>query len=346
MQLSFSNLLQKSIIRIASLLVILTSFGFSSTGYASSLTALSDTMSRVQASASSSHVLKFTTPSGATTSGKTITLTFPNTFNFTSKTIASLTFTHGPSTGLETVETLAAVPAANVWGAVFSGTNNSVLTLTSPTVGAALAANDKVIFTYNSTNSINPASTGTYLIVIGGSFGDTGEIGVNLVSSDQIAITATVDPSLTFTVNTAALALGSLSSASVTSSTNTSNLTIATNALSGYTISVSDAGNGTTAGLNNAAASYLIPTSTTTLAAGTEGYGGACNKVSGSGSCSFATAANAVNTFSLTPATFASFASKPAGTDTYSVIVRAAISTTTTAGSYADTLTLIGSGNF
>ena len=79
-----------------------------SQAFAASLTNLSDTMSRVQVSTASSHTLKFTTPSGATTSGKTIVLTFPSTFNFTTKSIASVSFTHGPSTGLETIETVAA----------------------------------------------------------------------------------------------------------------------------------------------------------------------------------------------------------------------------------------------
>ena len=318
-----------------------------SAAFASSLTALSDTMSRVQISANSSHTIKFTTPSGATTSGKTIILTFPGTFNFTSKTTASVSFTHGASTGLETTEILAAAPAASTWGAVFSGTNNSVLTLTSPTSAAALTAGDKVIITYNATNSINPTSTGNNLITINGTFGDTGSIAVNIITADQIPVNAVVDPSITFTVNTTALIFaGSLNTAAVNTSTGTSNMTVATNGTNGYSVAINDIGNGTTAGLWSFNANYLIPTNTGTLAGGTEGYGGACNKVSGSGSCTFATAVNAVSAFTLTPSTFASFSSKPSGTDTYSVIVRAAISPSTTAGNYNDTLTLVGTGNF
>jgi hypothetical protein len=316
-----------------------------STAHAASLTAISDTMSRVQAAANSSHTMRFTTPTGATTSGKTLIITFPAGFNFTSKTIATVSFTHGASTGLETVETLAASPGASVWGAVFSGSNNVVLTLTSPTSGAALTAGDKVIITYSSVNSVNP-SAGSYVIPVTGNIGDTGSMAVSVIAGDQIPVTASVDPSVTFTATTTTLALGTLASGSISSTSGASNLTIGTNGGNGYTIAVSDAGSGATAGLYSSASSTLIPTSTTTLSAGTEGYGGICAKVGGSGSCTFTGTANAVTAFSLTPTTFASYGSKPAGTETYSINVRAAISTSTTAGSYADTLTVIGTGNF
>ena len=341
-----TNLFFRSLTVFSGLILLLPFFGASS-AFAGSLSNLSDTMTRVQISASSSHTIKFTTPTGATTSGKTIVLTFPTTFNFTSKAIASVSFTHGSTTGLETTETLASAPGASIWGAVFSGTNNSVFTLTSPTTGAALVANDKVILTYNNTNSVNPGSTGNNLISINGSFGDTGQIAVYIITADQIPVIAVVDPSVTFTVNTTALTFGgSLNTAAVNTSTGTSNMTIGTNGTNGYSVSINDIGNGTTAGLWSLNANYLIATASGTLAGGTEGYGGACNKVSGSGSCVFATAANAVTGFSLTPATFASFGSKPTGIDTYSVIVRAAISPSTTAGNYNDTLTLVGTGNF
>ncbi|MBI3626507.1 hypothetical protein HY224_00485, partial [Candidatus Uhrbacteria bacterium] len=125
---------------------------------AAALTALSDTLSSAKISTASSHTIKFTTPTGTSAASQTIVITFPSDFDFTSKAIASVTFTHGASTGAESTETLAASPSATAWGAVFSGTASRVLTLTTPTDGvgtAALAANDKVILTYSSANSTN-----------------------------------------------------------------------------------------------------------------------------------------------------------------------------------------------
>ena len=345
--MKFKQELVRTAVSCLSGLMVLAPFAGASQAFAGSLVNLSDTMNRVQVSTNSSHIIKFTTPSGATTSGKTIILTFPSTFNFTSKAISSVTFTHGPTTGLETTESVAAAPGASIWGAVFSGTNNSVFTLTSPTSASALAANDKVIITYNSTNSVNPASTGNNVITVAGTFGDTGSMAVYVITADQIPVNAVVDPSVTFTVNTTALTFGgSLNTAAVNTSTGTSNMTIGTNGTNGYSVQINDLGNGTTAGLWSSNANYLLPTVTGTLVGGTEGYGGACNKVSGSGACVFATAANAVTAFNLTPAGFASFATKPAAIDTYSVIVRASISPSTTAGNFNDTLTLVGTGNF
>ena len=83
---------------------------------------VSNTMSSLTVSATSSHAIRFTTPTGANNNTDTIIITFPADFNFTSKTIGTVTFTHGASTGLETTETLAATPSASAWGAVFSGT--------------------------------------------------------------------------------------------------------------------------------------------------------------------------------------------------------------------------------
>src|ERR1035437_3092269 len=120
--------------------------------YAGSVSPFSDTTSSLKISpATSSHVLKFVTPTGASSAGQTIIVTFPSDFNFTSKVIGTVTFTHGASTGLENTETLATSATASSWGAVFSGTQNRILTLTAPTDGVgtvAVAANDKVIITY------------------------------------------------------------------------------------------------------------------------------------------------------------------------------------------------------
>lgn len=240
---------------------------FSQVAFAAALTAKSDTMSTQKELTASSHTIKFTTPTGAGDSTDTIIITFPSTgttpFNFTSKTISTVTFTHGVSTGAENTETLAATPSATAWGAVFSGTQNRILTLTAPTdgVGAAVvAASDKIILTYDSTNSINPSvNASPYTIAISGAFGDTGNISVAILTDDQVAVSGTVAESMTFTLGATSVALGTLSSSAVTSGSHT--VTLATNAASGMTLSYSGttltSGSNTITAMSTAAASSI-----------------------------------------------------------------------------------------
>lgn len=229
---------------------------------AAALTAKSDTMSSSKVSTASSHTIKFTTPTGAAESTDTIIITFPADFDFTSKAISSVTFTHGATTGAESTETLAATPSATDWGAVFSGTANRVFTLTAPTDGigtAEVAANDKVIITYDSTNSTNPTTAGSYTISISGTFGDTGDILVQILTDDQVAVSGTVSESITFSLGATSVALGTLSTSAVTSGSHT--VTLATNAASGVVLTYSGttltSGGNTITAMSTAAASSV-----------------------------------------------------------------------------------------
>lgn len=253
-----------TIVSLGLILAMLAIFAgpFSQIALAAALTAKSDTMSSLKISTLSSHTIKFTTPTGAEQSTDTIIITFPADFNFTSKTIGTVTFTHGASTGAETTEVLAATPGVSDWGAVFSGTQNRILTLTAPTDGvgvATLAATQKIIITYNSTNSTNPTTSGANTISISGTFGDTGDIIVSILDDDQVAVSGTVAESMTFTLGATSVALGTLSSAAVTSGSHT--VTLATNAASGLTLSYSGttltSGGNTITAMSTAAASSV-----------------------------------------------------------------------------------------
>jgi len=229
---------------------------------AAALTAKSDTMSSSKVSTLSSHTIKFTTPTGAADATDTIIITFPADFDFTSKVISSVTFTHGATTGSENTETLAATPSVTAWGAVFSGTANRIFTLTAPTdgVGAAtVAASDKVIITYDSTNSTNPTTSGSKTISISGTFGDTGDILVQILTDDQVAVSGTVSESITFSLGATSVAFGTLSDAAVTSGSHT--VTLATNAASGLVLTYSGttltSGGNTITAMSTAAASSV-----------------------------------------------------------------------------------------
>lgn len=324
---------------------------------ASALTALSDTMSSVKISAASSNAIRFTATHAINVAGDTIVVTFPSDFNFTGKTIGSVTFTHDASAGTGNSETLAASPSASAWGAVFSGTQNRVLTLTAPTDGtgaASLDAAQKVIITYDSTAAVNPTVAGNYSIAVSttGSNTDSGSITVPILNDDQVVITATVSQTLTFSISDNTIGFGALSAGGARyatgdtsgngSETEAHQLSVATNAASGYTMTVQGAT------LTYGAATIdAIGGTNAASSAGTEQFGLRLTASGGSGAVSapyaasgFAYAADAVTSDEVAASTAASAAT------TYSARYLANIATSTEAGAYQATLTYVTTANF
>jgi len=321
---------------------------------AASITNASDTMSSQTVSATSTHTIKFTSPTGANNNTDTIIITFPSDYNFTSKTIGTVTFTHGATTGLESTEVLAAAPSATDWGAVFSGTQNRILTLTAPSDGtgaAVLAPSDKVIITYDGTNSINPTTPGSYTAAISGAFGDAGDITNNILTSNQVDITATVPQSLTFSISDTSISFGNLSAvapryASGTASGDTSeveahNIIVGTNAANGYTMTVG--GSTLTYGANTITA---IGAANTASSVGTEQFGLRLTASGGSGSVTapYAAAGFAFDTGAF-PDQIASASGATTNT-TYSARYLANITASTEAGAYTGAVTYVATANF
>lgn len=344
---------------IALLLVMAINLLFITPSYAAALTSLSDTMSRLKVSENSDHTIKFTTPTGAGDVGDTITIAFPSDFSTTSVDYTDIDLSYGASTGAETDATLAAAADATSWGAAFGGTGSRTLTLTHPTNASNgdIAASDKVIVEIGTvaTGGVanaqidNPTTNATFIIDIAGTFGDTGSIAVAILTEDQIPVTASVNPTITFTVATTTLALGILDSG-VIRTTTANNIAVGTNGSGGYTVTIKGAGSGSGDGLYNAPAAKLISSTAATLSTGAEGYGAQCQTSgSPSGSCAAGYnywATEQVGEVGLSYATFASYGAKPAATDTFQIRVKASIATTTDAGAYADTITVIGTANF
>lgn len=322
--------------------------------HAAAITAVSDTMSNQTVSATSTHAIRFVTPTGAGDNTDTIILTFPSDYNFTSKTIGTVSFTHGATTGLESTETLAAVPSGTAWGAVFSGTQNRVLTLTAPSDGvgsAVVAASDKIIITYTGTNSINPTTPGSYTMSVSGTFGDSGDITNNILTNSQIAITATVPQSLTFSISDNSISFGSLTAGGARFASGTAsgqateveahNLIVGTNAGNGYTMTL--AGNTLTSGGNTITA---IGAANTASSAGTEQFG---VRMSASGGSGTVTVPYAAAGFAFDSATFPDQIASASGSSantTYSARYLANITSNTEAGAYTATLTYVATANF
>ena len=333
---------------------------------AGTLTALSDTLSRTKKSTLSSHTMKFTTSVAIQVSGDTIVITFPSDFSFATKAIATVSLTHGASTGAESTETLAASPSATAWGAVFSGTSNRIFTLTTPTDGigsAALAANDKVIITYDSTNSTNATTQGSYAVTVAvaGTNTATAQFADYIIDDDQVGVTGTVDPSLSFSISDIAIGFGSFigtairyatgdaaGNASVPANDLPTKLVVSTNGDNGATITIQDEGSGSNPGLWSASPiSELIPAAASTLVTtGSKKYG-AYGKNASSLTIheSFDNDTNSDVAISRTAQTFAS-ATDPLSSASVDLTLLAAIDATTKAGAYTDTITIICTGNF
>lgn len=337
---------------IASCLVLFSIFP-AEIAFAASITSASDTMSSSTINATSTHTISFVSPTGAGQNTDDIVITFPSDFDFTGKATSTLSFTHGPTTGLEHVEVIDA-PDTSSWSAVFSGTENRVLTLTAPTDGvgtSVVAPGDKLIISYSGTNSVNPSSPGSYAIAISGSFGDSGSITVNIITNSQVSITATVPQSLTFSISDNSISFGSLSAVSARYASGTfagqateveaHNIIVGTNASNGYTMTVN--GNTLTSGGNTISA---IGNTNSASSVGTEQFGLRMSASGGTGAVvvPYAASGFAFNTAGL-PDQVATSTSASANT-TYSARYLANITSSTEAGAYTATLTYVATANF
>jgi len=163
---------------------------------AAELYAASDSVSSHQPGAKSNHTISFKTPSGVHAPASSITIGFALDFNVSGLDFSDLDLTHGPISGSETSEALAAAAGVNVWGAFFAG---NVLFLMPPTNAGIneIAPSDTVILgigsqTDTGANDIeNPAVVGSYDVLIAGDFGDGKTISV-AIADTTVSVGSTV----------------------------------------------------------------------------------------------------------------------------------------------------------
>lgn len=328
-----------------------------STAQAASLTSLSDNMSRLQASTASNHDIRFVTPTGVA-STTTVTLTFSADFTPGSVAFGDIDFQEGSTNDCTTAswadETLvAAAPSSSQFSAAFSG---NVLTFTSGGASATIPADRcvRVLIGTNASGGTNQITNGAIddddTIAIAGSFGDTGTIQVDIITDDQVDITATVAPSITFSISANAIEFGTLTAADDTfadlsggnpTEVEAHTLAAGTNATGGYVMYVSGAT--LTSGADTIDA---IGGSNTASNPGTEQFGVRYTASGGSGSVDapYAAAGFAYNGVA-SPDNIAS-ATGPSSTTTYSARYVANITSSTEAGSYATTLTYTATATF
>ena len=329
--------------------------------------------------ASESVILQFATPTGIQTGGAdTITITFSSDFTVAAAAAANFDVGLGNSGTCSSAtysdETVGLSASATQWGLEVSG---NVITLrpdtdVTLTAGYCIRVEMGTAATTGGTGSASTITNGALddddSITIGGAFGDSGTIMIDIIDDDQVTVTASVNQTLFFDLDTATtngesvapytVPLGTLSAATVTHSDgSTINMITAeggTNASGGMNVSVRNA-NGNL-GLRSAStpADY-IPSATATMAAGTPNYG-LCVASAGliefarstayNTTCSLASGTNAVVGLTSTVADILT-SSAPVSAGHAEIVVNAAISGSTPAHTdYTDTLTFVATASF
>lgn len=323
---------------------------------AANLTSMKDTLSNESASALSNHTIQFTTPTGVAASA-TIILTFDNSTSIP----AGLDYTDIDLADDGVDVTLAGSPTGTTWGAV--RTSGTVITFTN---GSSAVAASSVITIEIGTHATSGAtgdqqitngSVGTTLLTISGTFGDSGTIGIPVISNSIVTVNALVTPSISFTVSDNSIYFGNLKSSGTscwaqgtdpgavtcptTVETEALNLTAGTNAASGYIITLY--GPTLTDGAKTITA---IGGTNTSPSIGSEQFGVRYNVSGGIGTVSAPYAASGYAYDAASAPDEIASATGPSATTTYSARYIANISPTTEAGSYSSTQTYTATATF
>lgn len=316
------------------IVALIVSFSTPNIAKAAPLTAISDTLTRIKTSETANHSIQFTTPTGIA-GGDTVSLTFAAGFDISSVVTADVT--------MEGAAVTSAVPVGQV------------LTITAA-AGNVVAASGIANIVITNNHITNPVAAGTYSVTIGGSFGDTGSLAIVIISNDQVVVSTTIDPYISFTItqNTVTLtkAGGGNPDWNNTGYNNgaANTLAAATNGVSGYSISYNGAS--LASGMNTIDAMAAKGTSSTGVeqfglnlklntvpATGAEPVGG-----SGSPTADYNTANQYKYTVG-TPTTLATAGGITALT-TYTASYIVNVASTTEYGAYNTTITYICTGNF
>lgn len=350
-----------SIISVVAIIAMIASMlGFMApVANAATLTQIADTLSRVKASTAANHTIQFVTPTGVAAAG-TVTVAFPTGFAMGSVDYTDVDLAEGSSgtcsSATFTDKVIAATASGATWGAAVA---SQTLTFTSGTgtitagrcvqIEVGLNATADVAGDAQVTNST--AGNDKKMDLTAGA-SDSGSLAISIIADDVVAVTATVNSTMTFTITDNAIGFGTLSSSAATwangaatgSATDTSahNLTIATNAATGYAITYNGAT--LTSGSNTITAATI-----TSDANGTPGTEEFAMAFSTGGSSTIASGyEHATPNWKFTAGATTTFISRttPTATETISAYYLANIATTTDPGSYSTAITYIATGIF
>jgi hypothetical protein len=249
--------MQQGIATVLAIALVLWAVGahmFTNVAEASNLTYVKDTLSDSAPSSVSDHTFQFLSPTGLS-AGQAITITFPNGFNIGT---SSVNFSDVDLAIAGVDQTLAATPAGATWG-VSTTSQNLIITSGSGTIAPNATITVEVglnaaFGVAGDAQVTNPTATTSYEFTITVGSADSGQTRVAIINN--VLVTANVDTTLTFTVygtpsgttvntsptttstttSSTALPFGTLSPN--VSKTLAQDLTVATNAIHGYVVTV------------------------------------------------------------------------------------------------------------
>jgi hypothetical protein len=168
-----------------------------------------------------------------------------------------------------------------------------------------------------------------------------GVLFINDADASSVTVSASVTQTVTCNTVATSTSFGTLTSGAVATATPNATTSVATNDPIGMTLTVVDSN----AGLATTSPAYTIHSTTATLAAGTEGYGIQATSTAGiTVAAVFNKTGNDVGALATTTQTLAS-SSATISSSVVTVTHLAAISGTTPAGSYTDSITYSCTGN-
>ena len=348
---------------VLALTTLLTMSAFPMLASAASFTAISDTMSTQAPSTAADHTLEWTLATGHTTAvNAVITIDFTQADFVTSGTWQTTDFAF-----TDNVRSAAAPAAVGTGAATCSGSSASnyivnvtaatstfvITTCTGWTTSAAATPTTFVIkgATGGTGTLTNQTDVNSSLYTIVNSVNDTdsGQGAIVVETNDVVTVTATVNPTLTFAISSATVALGTLSTGAASSGSHT--ISVGTNAGGGFEVTYN--GPTLTSGGNTIAAYGALASSTP----GTAGFGlnlksntvpsvGAA-VVTNAGTCGIATNYNTANSYSYVASTTTPVTAVTAPADcVYTAAYVANISSVTPAGAYSAALTYVATGTF
>jgi hypothetical protein len=243
------------------------------------------------------------------------------------------------------------------WPGILTATAVAGQVVTFPS-GDLTSATNLYCFNWTSTSAVSitgtaaPSLQGTIATQTAAAAAiDSSLFSTAAITDDQIAVSATVAQSFSFTLSGNSDNLGALTTGSVSVSPTPRTVTVSTNAKNGWNVWANDAA---PTGLTSVASSYTIASTAgnTTLTGGTEGYNMGVTATNGTGSAVTVAPtfvggltgkggglSNALQTVATSP-----------GSNSGAVVTltnNAAISATTPpAADYADTISVVGAGLF
>lgn len=363
-----------AVFSVLSVFALVSAFGtLVRTAEAAQVTSLRAIFKRIKASTASDGItMYFVTPTGIQTGGgDTITLTFSADFTLAAESATNFDLGLGDSgtctTASYTDETIVTTGASatewnvDVTGQVitFSPETDDVLTA-GYCIKIEMGTDATTGGTGSSSTVTNGAADDDDTIAIAGSIGDTGTLAVDIITDDQVSITATVNSSISFAISDTTVGFGPLSLSSgrwatgdtngtdatngTTEPTTAHTLSIATNAQSGYSVTYNGAL--LTSGGNNIDAASI--TDDSDGAPGSTEAFGITLKSDGDATIPSAYQRDATASFAFTAGTPTQIASEtgPTATETLSVSYLANITGLTAAGSYSTTLTFSATGTY